>query len=111
MKPDFIDADEAARLDERYRQVTEQVEDYAVFTLDNEGVVTTWNEGAERVLGFREAEALGQPGAFIFTPEDRDAGAPERELETARREGRAVDERWHLRRQPLLRQRDPNRAV
>ena len=84
-------------LDERYRQVIEQVEDYAVFTLDNDGWITTWNEGAERVLGFREAEALGQPASLIFTPEDREGGAPERELATARREGRADDERWHLR--------------
>ncbi len=98
MKIDSSDADGAARFDERYRRVIEQVEDYAVFTLDNEGVMTTWNEGAERVLGFREAEVLGQPGAFIFTPEDRDAGVPEQELESARHEGRAVDERWHLRR-------------
>lgn len=92
------DATDTTWLDERYRQVIEQVEDYAVFTLDNAGRVTTWNEGAERVLGFREDEALGQPGAFIFTPEDREQGAPEQELEAARGEGKAADERWHLRR-------------
>lgn len=84
-------------LDERYRQIIEQVEDYAIFTLDNEGRVTTWNEGAERILGFSEEEALGQPSSFIFTPEDREAGAHEQELETARVEGRANDERWHQR--------------
>lgn len=55
-------------LDARYRQVIEQVDDYAIFTLDNEGLVSTWNEGAERILGFSEEEALGQPSGFIFTP-------------------------------------------
>ena len=98
-----MDASEAdgtttAWLDERYRQVIEQVEDYAVFTLDNHGTITTWNEGAERVLGFSEAEALGQPASLIFTPEDREQEVPEQELETARSEGRADDERWHVRR-------------
>jgi len=86
------------RQGERYRQVIEQVEDYAIFTLDNEGLVSTWNEGAERILGYTEEEALGQPSSFIFTPEDREEGVPERELETARRDGKANDERWHLRR-------------
>ena len=85
------------RLDQRYRQIIEQVEDYAIFTLDNEGRVTTWNEGAERILGFSEEEALGQPSSFIFTPKDREQGEPERECEQARYEGRALDERWHQR--------------
>jgi PAS domain S-box-containing protein len=86
-----------AWLDERYRQIIEQVEDYAIFTLDNEGLVSSWNEGAERILGFSEEEALGQPGSFIFTPEDREQGAPEQEIETAQLKGRTNDERWHLR--------------
>jgi PAS domain-containing protein len=55
-------------LDERYRQIIEQVEDYAIFTFDNEGRVITWNKGAQRILGFSEEEALGQPSSFIFTP-------------------------------------------
>jgi PAS domain S-box-containing protein len=84
-------------LDERYRQIIEQVEDYAIFTFDNEGRVITWNKGAQRILGFSEEEALGQPSSFIFTPEDREQGEPEKELEQARYEGRANDERWHLR--------------
>jgi len=83
--------------EERYRQLIEQVEDYAIFTLDLAGRVATWNRGAQRVLGYFEGEALGQPNSFIFTPEDRAQGVPERELETARREGKAMDERWHLR--------------
>ena len=82
---------------ERYRQVVEQTEDFAIFTVDNDGRILTWNEGAERVLGYTEEEALGQSAAVIFTPEDREQGAPEQERKIARREGRAPDERWHLR--------------
>ena len=84
-------------LAERYRQVIEQVEEYAIFTLNNQGLVTSWNAGAERVLGFREEDILGQPGAIIFTLEDRDADIPEKEMATARSEGKATDERWHQR--------------
>ena len=85
------------RLEERYRQTIEQVEDYAIFSLDNEGRVVTWNGGGERVLGFSEAEALGQPFGFIFLPEEREQGLPQKELETARYEGRVSEDRWYLR--------------
>lgn len=60
-------------LDERYCQVIEQVEDYAIFTLDEAGRVSTWNRGAERVLGYFEEEALGEPGALIFSLRPRTA--------------------------------------
>lgn len=82
---------------ERYRQVVEQAEDFAIFTLDNDGHIVTCNEAAERVLGYTEDEVLGQSGEIIFTPEDREQGAFEQEREIAQREGKAVDERWHLR--------------
>jgi PAS domain S-box-containing protein len=97
MEPDTTRSGTTAWLDERYRQVIEQVEDYAIFTLDNEGFVNTWNRGAERIFGYTEEEALGQPSSFIFLPEDRKRGVPERELETAQYVGRAADDRWHLR--------------
>lgn len=53
--------------------------------------------GAERMFGWTEAEMLGQPGAMIFAAADRQAGAPEREMRTAEKAGRAMDERWHVR--------------
>jgi PAS domain S-box-containing protein len=84
-------------LTERYRQIIEQVADYAIFTLDNDGKITSWNVGAERVLGFTEEDVLGTSSVIIFTTEDRDEGVPEAELETARISGRARDDRWHLR--------------
>ena len=64
---------------------------------DVDGRVSTWNEGAARVFGYEEEEILGADGAILFTPEDRESGAPERELQKARTEGRAEDERWHMR--------------
>jgi PAS domain S-box-containing protein len=77
--------------------VLESATDYAVFTVDPGGRVTGWNAGAERLLGWGEAEALGMDCRATFTPEDRERGAPERERAAAAAEGRAEDERWHVR--------------
>lgn len=82
--------------EERYRLLVEGARDYAMILLDPEGRVTSWNMGAERILGWREGEVIGQPVDLIFTPEDRAADVPARELERARAEGRAMDLRWHL---------------
>jgi PAS domain S-box-containing protein len=83
---------------ELFRLVAENVRDFAVFATDLRGRVLSWNPGVERLLGFTEREWVGQHGSVIFTPEDRERGAPEQEMETALREGRADDHRWHLRR-------------
>lgn len=84
--------------EERYRLLVESARDYAILLLDPAGQITTWNTGAERIFGYREAEAVGQPGALIFTEEDRAAGVPAAEMATAARDGQALDERWHVRR-------------
>jgi PAS domain S-box-containing protein len=83
--------------EERFERLVEAAKDYAIFMVDAEGLVTTWNEGAQRVFGYEEGEIVGEDGSILFTPEDRRSGRPEREMETARTEGRAEDERWHLR--------------
>jgi PAS domain S-box-containing protein len=83
--------------EERMRLLNENVLDYAITMLDTDGRFIDWNVGAERMFGYTAEEALGQPSALIFTPEDRAAGMPEREMRTAATEGRAEDERWHLR--------------
>jgi PAS domain S-box-containing protein len=82
--------------EERYRLFIESVEDYAIFMMDTRGIITSWNSGVERVLGYGENEFLGQVAARLFTPEDRQKGEPEKEMATAAREGRAPDERWHV---------------
>lgn len=80
-----------------YHAVLESLEDYAVFTTDKDGVVNTWNSGAERVLGYREEEIIGTSCEIIFTAEDQQLGVPAMELSTALKHGRALDERFHVR--------------
>ncbi len=75
----------------------DSVEDYAFITFDVENRVTGWNRGAQRILGYDEESILGQSGLIFFTPEDRASGSARRELALARAEGRAENERWHLR--------------
>jgi PAS domain S-box-containing protein len=85
------------RVEDLYRKSVEEVKDYAIFMTDAENLVLRWNLGAERTLGYTEAEITGQSASLFFTPEDRAKGEDEKELATAAAEGRAEDERWHLR--------------
>jgi PAS domain S-box-containing protein len=82
---------------DQLRLFIENVREYAIFTLDIETRITTWNSGAERLLGWSESEAIGQAGEMIFTPEDRASGEAARELRTADEQGSAADERFHMR--------------
>src|SRR5262245_26041362 len=84
--------------EERYRRIVESAADFAIFTLDPRGYVSSWNTGAERLLGYTEAEILGKDGRIIFVPEDRAVGVPDRELDGARAQGFYENERWHVRR-------------
>jgi two-component system, chemotaxis family, CheB/CheR fusion protein len=83
--------------EERLRILVDSIIDYAIFTMNDDGDIDSWNSGAERAFGYSEHEILSQPSAVLFTPEDRAAGVPDEELSTARRDGRADDERWHMR--------------
>lgn len=103
-KVDALEA-EAARLrdllaasEARRALILESATDYAIITTDLAGRITGWNVGAHNLLGWQDAEALGQPAHLFYTPEDRAAGVPEKEMEIARTQGRASDERWQLRR-------------
>lgn len=71
--------------------------DYAIISMDRQGLVMTWNEGARRILGWDEEEMRGKPADVFFTPEDRDAEVPEKEMAAALTKGRGNDERWHVR--------------
>jgi two-component system CheB/CheR fusion protein len=91
-------AEEQARASEaRMRMVAESASDYAIITLDEDGRATSWNKGAERLFGYTEQEMLGQPLDRLFVPEDLASGTPADELRRAREDGRAEDERWHVR--------------
>nr|WP_264051488.1 PAS domain S-box protein [Methylobacterium sp. FF17] len=71
--------------------------DFAIIATDHDGLVTAWNPGAERILGWSAVEMIGQPTATFFTPEDRASDRPATEMRRATETGRAADERWHLR--------------
>ena len=89
---------ELARSEVRFRLLVEGVQDYALFGLSPEGLVTSWNAGAERLKGYAAAEIIGQHFARFYIPDEIAGGIPERILETARREGRATAEGWRIRR-------------
>lgn len=79
------------------RLIIERALDFAIITTDATGTITSWNPGAEKAMGWSAADAIGRNVAMIFAAEDRDAGLPEDEMRRAGRDGRAVDERHHVR--------------
>jgi two-component system CheB/CheR fusion protein len=83
--------------EERFRQLLESASEFAIFTLGMDHRVTNWSSGAKAIFGYGRAEILGRSGTILFTPEDRENRIPEKETETAGSEGRAHNERWHIR--------------
>lgn len=83
--------------EERLRLIVENARDYAIFSMDLDRKVTSWNSGAEALLGYTQDEILGRSCDVIFSSEDRLARAPQIEADTAILRGRASDERWHIR--------------
>ncbi len=91
-------SEEALRAErELLRTVFDQAPDDAILVMDAERTLTAWNPAAERITGWTVAEAIGQSADLIFTPEDRAADAAGQETGVAARDGKAADERWHLR--------------
>lgn len=80
-----------------YKPLVEEIKDYAIFHLDTDGLILSWNQGAQLIFGFSKDEITGQNSKILFTPEDRAQNKPEQELQTAKETGRAEDTRWHLR--------------
>lgn len=83
--------------EERFRLLLQSVRDYAIFTTDPDGLITSWPAGAAAVYGWSEDETLGRSIDLTFLPEDVARGAPQEERETATREGLAPNVRWHVR--------------
>jgi PAS domain S-box-containing protein len=72
-----------------HKKMIAEIQDYAIILLDIDGTVLTWNAGAEKIKGYKEAEILGQNFRIFYMPQDRQAGLPEQLVELAKREGRA----------------------
>lgn len=89
--------DQVRATEDRFRLLVESVHDYAIFTMDRDGIVTSWPAGATAVFGWSEAEMLGRSVDVTFTPEDLAKDVPRHERETAARDGLAPNVRWHLR--------------
>lgn len=105
----LVTADEVAYLDNEkallstldsyqlFKQMVESIKDYAIFMLDPDGYVITWNKGAEKLKLFKEKEILGKHFSLFYTLEDIEKNKPARNLEMAVREGRCENEDWRLR--------------
>jgi two-component system CheB/CheR fusion protein len=89
--------DDLRESEERFRMFVESVREYALFQLDPDGLISSWNVGAERLIGYTEAEMIGLPFERIFTPEDLASGNAQLEIAKAREHGTSEDERWHIR--------------
>ncbi len=88
---------ELQRAEEHFRLLVEGTTDYAIFMLDHDGCVVSWNPGAERILGFRKDEIIGRSFAQFFTSEDQLRGEPMRQLGQAALEGRSEEDSWRVR--------------
>jgi PAS domain S-box-containing protein len=89
---------QALRESERqFRMLVAGVTDYALFMLDPNGIITSWNAGAKRIKGYESGEVIGQHFSRFYTEKDRAAGLPARALHTATREGRYESEGWRVR--------------
>jgi PAS domain S-box-containing protein len=92
-----VQLERARAIEAEFRAFADSVRDYAFITLGLDRNVIGWNRGAELLLGYSSEEMLGQPGALLFTAEDIARDEPDKEMSTALRDGRAEDERWHVR--------------
>ena len=89
--------EELHRSEARFRLMVQSVTDYAIYMLDPEGHVSSWNAGAERLKGYSETEIVGEHFSRFYTDEDREAGIPRIALETSARVGRFDAEGWRVR--------------
>ena len=81
---------------EFYSQVIDSLQDYSIFTLDNDFIINSWSSGSTRIFGYESDEIVGKHFDIIFTEEDIQNGIPQTEIKAAILEGRATDNRWHI---------------
>jgi PAS domain S-box-containing protein len=92
-----LQEDEARENEERLKLILDSATDYAIFTFKRDGSIMTWNTGARRIFGYTEADIIGKDARKLFMRQESEAGALEWEMETASRQGRAENERFHVR--------------
>ena len=85
------------RSEEQHRLMMENIKDYAIYLLDKEGNIATWNQGAEHIYGYSDAEVLGKYFGIFYTAEDIESEQPKREMQRAQKDGRAENEYWRVR--------------
>jgi PAS domain S-box-containing protein len=93
---------ELKQSEERYHKMISEVEDYAILLLDKDGIIQNWNIGAEKIKGYKESEVIGQNFRIFYTRSDREKGLPEKLIEEARCNGKAVHEGWRQRKDGTL---------
>lgn len=87
---------------EFYSQIIDSLQDYSIFTIDTEFIINSWSSGSATIFGYETEEVIGQPFDLIFTEEDLKNGISKKEIDTALKEGRATDNRWHIRKDKSL---------
>jgi PAS domain S-box-containing protein len=96
-------AEDALRdCEEKYRMLLDEVQDYAIFMLDPQGIVISWNAGAERIKGYRGKQIIGHNSTCFFPPEDSERGKPEEVLRMATASGRHEYQGTRVRKDELL---------
>jgi PAS domain S-box-containing protein len=95
--PPDKDLQDSKFAEKRFHALVEAVKDYAIFMLDADGNVATWNAGAERIKGYRDHEIVGRHFSLFYTPEDGANGKPTAQLKSAAETGRVEDEGWRVR--------------
>ncbi|MBL7933570.1 MAG: PAS domain S-box protein [Bacteroidia bacterium] len=88
---------EAARATNLYQRMIEEIQDYAIIILDEKGIIQNWNKGAQSIKGYTEQEIVGRHFSVFYFEEDLETSLPQRLLQIAEREGRAVNEGWRRR--------------
>lgn len=80
---------EKTDIDTLYKKMIYEIQDYAIILLDSEGMILSWNKGAEKIKGYTEPEIIGRDFRIFYTPEDRQASLPEQLIQTAITEGKS----------------------
>lgn len=88
---------ELQRAEQHFRLLVEGTMDFAIFMLDKDGFILSWNPGAERILGYRKVEIIGRNHSVFFSPEDQKKGEPTNKLKQTMLEGRSEEDSWRLR--------------